>query len=202
MDYRFCDELEFGFGWEVEDELLHRTSHALLADGGVWVIDPVDAPEAIERARRLGEPRAVVQLVDRHNRDCAAVAERLDVVHYRVPFFGVPYSPFEVVAIADTRLWQETALWWPEQRVLVCGEALGTLAYFLAPGDRLGVHPLLRATPPRILAAYDPLHILVGHGEGIHGEEAIPALEHALASSRRRLPSTLLRSLRGLVRRG
>jgi hypothetical protein len=202
MDFRFCDELEFGFGWEVEGELIHRTSHALAADGGVWLIDPVDVTEAVERARRLGEMRAVVQLVDRHDRDCEAVAERLGVLHFNVPFFGVPHSPFEVVSVADTRLWREVALWWPEERVLVCGEALGTLPYFLAPGDRLGVHPLLRVTPPRVLAAYDPLHILVGHGEGVHGEEARRALEHAVASARRRLPRTLLRGIRGLVRRG
>ena len=202
MDFRFCDELDFGFGWEVEDELLHRTSHALAADGGVWLVDPVDVPEAIERARRLGELRAVVQLIDRHNRDCEALAERLGVLHFNVPMFGVPHSPFEVVTVADTRLWREVALWLPEQRALVCGDALGTLPYFLAPGDRIGVHPLVRMTPPRVLAAYEPRHILVGHGEGLHGDEATRALQHALASARRQLPRTLLRSIRGLVRRG
>jgi hypothetical protein len=45
----------------------------------VWLVDPVDVPEAIERARSLGEPAAVLQLLDRHGRGCAAVAERLGV---------------------------------------------------------------------------------------------------------------------------
>ena len=77
MAVKTLDEYEFGFSW-VMDEPLERTSHALAADGRVWLIDPVDVPEAIERATALGEPAAVVQLLDRHNRDCAELAERLD----------------------------------------------------------------------------------------------------------------------------
>ncbi len=34
---RFCDEQEFGFGWLDDDERMRRTSHALVADGGVWL---------------------------------------------------------------------------------------------------------------------------------------------------------------------
>ena len=49
-----------------------RASHALATEGAVWVVDPVDWPEAIDRALTLGRPAAVLQLLDRHNRDCAA----------------------------------------------------------------------------------------------------------------------------------
>jgi hypothetical protein len=203
LDVRFCDELDdAGFGWAVQDELLHRTSHALAAEGGVWLIDAVDVPDAVERARRLGEVRAVVQLIDRHDRDCATLAERFGVPHLEVPFAGVADSPFDVLPVADRPLWHEVALWWPERRTLVCGDALGTLGYFLAPGERLGVHPLLRLTPPRALAELDAEHVLVGHGEGVHGPDAAPALAHALATSRRRLPSAFVRGLRDLLRRG
>jgi glyoxylase-like metal-dependent hydrolase (beta-lactamase superfamily II) len=142
-----------------------------------------------------------VQLIDRHDRDCAVLAERFAVPHLEVPFGGVPGSPFEVVKVVDRPLWREVALWWPEGRVLVCGDALGTLPYFLAPGERLGVHPLLRVTPPRALGALDAEHVLVGHGKGVHGDETGQALASAVANARRGLPAALLRGLRGLVRR-
>jgi myo-inositol-1(or 4)-monophosphatase len=38
---RFCDEAAFGFGW-IRDELIGRCSHALVADGRVWLVDPLD----------------------------------------------------------------------------------------------------------------------------------------------------------------
>ena len=47
--------------------------------------------------------------------------------------------------------------------------------------DRVGVHPLLKLTPPRRLRAYEPEHLLVGHGEGVHGPEATIALQQALS---------------------
>ena len=52
MTIRFCDEFDGGIGW-IADELLGRTSHALVVDGGVWLVDPVAAPEAEERVRVL-----------------------------------------------------------------------------------------------------------------------------------------------------
>ena len=76
MRFRFCDDLgPDGFGWIV-DEAMTRTSHALAADGKVWLVDALDWPEAIDRALELGEPAGVVQLLDRHDRDCAALASQ------------------------------------------------------------------------------------------------------------------------------
>jgi hypothetical protein len=40
--------------------------------------------------------------------------------------------------------------------------------------------------------ALTPRHVLCGHGEGIHGEEAAFHLEEALATSRRRIPRWLV----------
>jgi hypothetical protein len=161
-------------------------SHALLSDGGVWIVDPTEGEGIEERIRALGEPAGVLQLLDRHNRACAAYAERLGVPHRRVPFEGV--GPFETVPIVRRKRWQEVALWWPEQRVLVTADALGTVAhYFTLGGERLGVHPLLRLTPPRQLGRLDPEHVLCGHGAGVH-QRATEALRDALANSRRRLP--------------
>ena len=194
MTFRYCDETAFGFSW-IAEEAMTRTSHALAADGRVWLVDPVDWPEAIERGRSLGEPAGVLQLLDRHNRDCAAVAARLGVPHLVAPR-AVPDSPFEVVEVKRWSRWQEIALWWPKPRVLVVAEAVGTNRFFTGERHDAGVHLLLRLTPPKTLARFEPEHLLVGHGEGIHGTEAAAALHEALCRARRDLPRTLI----GLVR--
>jgi hypothetical protein len=181
------DELDFGFGWiSPEKPNLQLTSHALTDRSRVWVLDPTDKPELDARIRELGAPAGVIQLLDRHNRGAEAVARRLGVPHHRVPL-ELPDSPFEVVPVVQRRRWREIALWWPERRVLVAADALGTVPhYFSLGGERLGVHPLLRLTPPRALGGFDPQHVLVGHGAGIH-EDAAAAVREALARSRRRL---------------
>jgi len=188
---RVCDEQEWGLGWIApEPAFLERCSHAIRIDGRVWLTDAVDLPGAEERVRALGEPAGVIQLIDRHARDCASLAKRLGVEHHEVPFDGV--GPFEAIAVARSRVWREVALWWPESRVLVCGDALGTVPYFLASGDTIAVHPLLRIRPPRALAELEPRHVLCGHGTGVHGATAADALRSALSSARRRLPSAWL----------
>jgi hypothetical protein len=183
MTIRFCDDLgRHGFSWIVEEPMT-RTSHALVTDGGVWLVDPVDWAEAIDRAASLGAPAGVIQLLDRHNRDAGALAKRLGVPHLRVPQ-ALPGTPFELVEIKRSKRWQEIALWWPEPRALVVGEALGSNRFFTIGDDAVGVHPFLKATPPRQLRAYEPEHLLVGHGEGVHGPEAAIALRRALGRSR------------------
>ncbi len=177
--FRYCDETAFGFSW-VAEEPMTRTSHALATDGQVWLVDPVDWPEAIERARGLGEPAAVLQLLDRHNRDCAVVAGRLGVPHLVAPT-AVPNSPFEIVEVKRWKRWQEVALWWPEPRALVVAEAVGTNRFFTGNRGAAGVHLFLRLTPPQMLARFEPAHLLVGHGEGIHGPDAVTALHKALS---------------------
>ncbi len=151
MTIRWIDDFDGGIGWIVADDALRRTSHALVVEGGVWLIDPVDAPEVEQRVRALGDPRGVIQLLDRHDRDCASLAERLRVRHYEVPFAPVAGAhSFEFVPIVRKRFWREVALWWPERRVLVTADALGTVRHYFALGrERIGVHPLLRLTPPR-----------------------------------------------------
>lgn len=202
MRVRFCDEFEGGLGWIAgRPAFLERCSHALLADGRIWLVDPVDGDGVRERVRALGDPAGVVQTVDRHARDSDALAKSFGVPHYVAPFDGVPGSPFDLVSILRLRFWSEIAVWWPERRVLVCGDALGTASYFRAGKERLAVHPLLRLTPPGILRSFEPEHVLVGHGEGIHGDGATPALREALASARRRLPHQLASSVARLASR-
>lgn len=187
MELRFVDEHDGMVGW-IDSGKVGRTSHALVADGRVWLVDPVDGDGLDERLRALGEPAGVIQLLDRHGRDSAALASRYGVPLHVVPT-AIPGTPFELCDIVRRRFWSETALWWPERRVLVCADALGTLPSFRTGADEhAGVHPLLRLFPPRSLGELEPLHLLVGHGEGIHGEDATAALREALGTARRRLP--------------
>jgi hypothetical protein len=180
------DSFDFGFSW-APDELLRRTSHALATSAGVWLIDPVDVPAALERAAALGKPAGVLQLFDRHRRDCAAIAARLGVPHLRLPA-AVPGTPFAVVPVLGLPGWHEVALWWPERAVLVIAEAIGTTPWFTLRRAPAGVHPLLRLVPPGALRDFAPEHLLVGHGRGLHGPAATEALAGAYARARRDLP--------------
>ena len=189
MALEFSDEFEHGFGWREQGERIPRTSHAVRSGGRVWLTDPVDGAGLDERVRELGEPAGVVQLLDRHSRDCAAVAARLGVRLYLV---AAP-DGLEGRQIVHWRFWKEIALWLPEERVLVCADVLGSLGYFRAKNEPFGVHPLLRLFPPKdALARLEPEHILFGHGPGYHGSDAPEKLREALATSRRRLPKALL----------
>lgn len=194
MSIRFCDDRgDRGFSWIV-DEPMTRTSHALADGGRVWLVDPVRHEPALERALGLGEAEAVLQLLDRHNRDCAALAAELRVPHLTAPDV-LPDTPFEPVVVRDARRWRERALWWPAERTLVVAEAIGTNPFFRAGRDRAGVHLLLRLTPPRAtLGGFEPEHLLVGHGEGLHGADASDGLGAALAHSRTGLPRLALRA--------
>jgi hypothetical protein len=196
---RFVDETEWGFGW-VQDEPVQRCSHALVAGGRVWVIDPLESEGVEQRIHALGEPAGVVQLLDRHGRDCAAFARRLGVEHHELQR---ALAPFEARVVAWNRFWREVALWVPERRALVCADAVGTVpVYFTAPGEVLGVHPLLRLVPPRqALAALEPEHVLVGHGAGVH-TDAAAALRSALDGSRRHIPAWVAAGIGSLLPRG
>ena len=192
-------EFVYGVTWEIE-ETARRTSNAVLADGRVWLIDPVDHPEAMERVAALGEPAGVLQLIDRHNRDCAAIAARLGVPHLTVPG-AVPGSPFQAIPVLNMRRWRETALWWADKELLVVAEALGTVELFTAGHGAVGMHPILRPRPPRALRGFRPEHLLVGHGPPVHGAAARDGVEWAYAHARRDIPRLALTAAR-LIRRG
>jgi hypothetical protein len=191
VGWRPVDEYADAFGW-IEEGGLRRTSHALLVAGRVWLIDPIDGAGLEERVKALGPPGAVLQLLDRHRRDCALWATRLGV-ELRHAWEGVGDAPFEVLPVRRTRRWREVALWEPNTRTLVCADALGTVSFFRAGNERIGVHPLLRLRPPRALDSVSPDRVLVGHGAGLDAGAA--AVHEAIATARRRLPRAFLSAL-------
>jgi len=191
MRLRELAEHPLGLTWVVEDPLL-RASHALVHDGRVWFVDPVDAPEAMERAAALGEPAGVLQLFVGHPRDGAEVATRLKIPFAILPDV-LPDSPFSILNL-DLGPWKERALWWPEPRGLIVAESIGTATHYaLGPGPS-GVHFMRRMFPPSRLKPFLPEHLLVGHGPPIHGGEAAAALLDALNRSRRDIPTFALRA--------
>lgn len=183
---QLVDELPFGFGWIApEPRFMQRCAHALAVGGKVWVVDPVAGDGVVDAIRALGEPAGILVLHGRHDRDSAALAAELAVPLHRVP--ALPPEPFELVDLGRG----EASLWLAEERTLVVAEALGTVQYMRAPGERLGLHPFRRLTPPRALARYEPEHVLVGHGEGLHGPDAAAALQDVLRHGPQRTLSWL-----------
>jgi hypothetical protein len=191
-------EHALGLTW-VMDEAMQRAAHALVDGDRVWLIDPIDDPAALARVGALGAPQAVVQLLDRHNRDCAAIARRLGVPHLAVGD-RLGDAPFTPEPVLRRRVWKEVALWWPAREALVVAEALGTAPTFAVGAGPIGVHPMLRLTPPRGLGRFAPGHLLVGHGPPVHGPATAQDLRRALDDARRDLPKLVLslpRLLRG-----
>jgi hypothetical protein len=182
------EEHPLGLTWVVE-EPMERAFHALVDDGRVWLIDPLDGPE-MEDAMALGQPAAVLQLLDRHNRDCAAIAARLGVPHLKVPD-AILDSPFEAIAAVRMPGWKETALWWPARKALVVAEVLAANPMHTGGEQRVGMHLFLRPWPPSSLRGYRPEHLLLGHGRSVHGPEAVATVETAYARARRDLPRVL-----------
>src|SRR5690606_9762311 len=102
MDFMLTSVLHehpLGLTWTVE-ESMQRSSHALADAGKVWLVDPVDDPVALERAATLGDFAAVVQLLDRHNRDCAALAQRFGIPHLVNPS-SIEGSPLRAIRAVD-----------------------------------------------------------------------------------------------------
>ena len=193
---------DLGFSWLVDStETMERACHVLRLDGKVWIVDPTDVAGLDERIAAVGEPAGVLQLLDRHNRDCAELAERHSVLHHRLPFEGVEGTSLVPVTVIRNKLWNEIAIWSAAERALVVPEAVGTARYFCAGDETVGIHPMLRLLPPRRLAQFAPDHLLTGHGAGMHGPGTAAALTDALAGSRRRAPRAMLSIVRSSLGR-
>ncbi len=186
-----------GAGWlAAEPPYMQRASHAVVDDGGVWLVDPVDGEGLDDILAPLGEVRGVLQLLGRHPRDCAALAARLGVPHHVTPTDGVPGLSLQAITVVDRPWWREVALWAPRTRSLIVPESLGTAPYYLTGDDLLGVHPMMRMTPPRGLAAFDAARLLPGHGAPVAGAHVAEAIRDVLDRSRRDIPRVALRLAR------
>lgn len=201
--------LEFpdGLSWQAHpEEGGKRTSHAISTDEGIWVLDPVDAPNLDSLLESLGEVAGVAVCSCWHARDAGAVARRHDVavhipewmrrVEPRVDapverYTLAPTAPFQTIPCRPFPLWQEVFLYHEATGTLYCPDSLGTTSHHLLGEDKLGLPVFRRPQPPRQLAGLEPERILVGHGTGIT-EGAPAALETVLGNARRHLPSALI----------
>lgn len=214
-EWTVIDRFEDSVGWMAHpSETMQRASHAVVADGDVWVIDPVDVEGLDDLLAEYGTVAGVVILLDRHKRDCAAVANRHDVSVW-IPSFmtdvadeidasierfdnALGDSGFRLQEVVNNSFWQEGALYNEKSGVLIVPESVGTSEFFRTGNRVLGVHPLRRLTPPTELAKLEPERIHVGHGKGVH-EDAPRALRKAVAGSRIRTPQLYAKNVKKLL---
>lgn len=223
-DLHEIDRYDGGVGWiAYPDETMERASHAFAVhddesgEDDVWVVDPVDAPGVDDLLAELGTVAGVVIGLDRHVRGSDTLAARHDVPVYvpewmtgvvedldpdvEVERFGsrLADTGFEAVRIRDSSVppWQEVGLF--DGETLIVPESVGTGSYFRGDRERLGVHPMLRLTPPTsALSGLNPDRVLVGHGVGVH-ERAAVALEDALSGSRSKAPGLYAKTLKSAL---
>lgn len=161
---------------------MDRTSHALVVDGSVWLVDPIDADGLDEMLSELGSPAGAVITFKRHQRDARLIAARLGVGVWADASLGslgdgaqsfserVPGTPLVSIPLPGRglrRWWHEGAIHWPEAGLVVVGESVGNPPYYLLDGELLGLHPLRRGQPPPELAGLDVDQVLCGHGDGV-----------------------------------
>lgn len=198
------------------DEEGARASHAVTADDGVWVIDPVDAPGLDALLDDLDEVAGVAVLCSHHARDAGAIANRHDVaVHIpqwmdrvadRVDApieryestFGE--SGFRITCVEPFSMWQEAIAHREADGTLIIPDLLGTGPGYTVAGERLGVVLSHRLFPPReTLGGLEPDRILLGHGGGVF-DDASSALADALVGARKRFPRALVTQLGASIR--
>jgi len=209
--YEELNRFDGGTSWLAHpDEAMQRVSHVLDTDAGVFLVDPVDAPGIDDLAAEFGDVAGVVLLLDRHERDATAVARRHDAPVYLPSFLtrevdaptdrfdgslpGTEYGLLRTLAVPG---WHEAALF--DGETLVVPEAVGTAPFFRGADEQLGVHPMLRLTPPATLRGLRPERILVGHGHGVD-EAAADSLRYALEHSRKNAPGVWAGMVRELFR--
>lgn len=176
---------------------MSRACSAVVLDAGTVLVDPIDADGLDAQLAGLPAVIGVVTLLDRHQRDAAAIAERLGVPRLTPTALGGQGLRLDGVqerAVIARRGWREALMWLPDRRLLVCTETLGTAGFDLARrGDPLGMHPFARPFPPRAaFRGIEPAAIAVGHGPPLT-VDAAAALRRVLARARLQLPRHWLR---------
>ncbi|WP_277543616.1 hypothetical protein [Haloarcula laminariae] len=217
-EYEVVDRWDDGIGWLAHpNETGRRTSHAVVEeDGGVWLIDPIDAPRIDEELSTLGNVHGVIVCSNYHVRDADVFAARHDVPVYCPPWLSratsqldAPIEPetstvgtsgFELRRCRPFPGWSEAIAYRGFDETLYVPDVLGTSSLFTVGEERLGMYLLCRFAPPRaVFEGLSPQRILVGHGQGIF-ESASAALRTALNGARRRLPAALRSNGWGQIR--
>ena len=204
--YRTVDRWDEGVGWVAHPtETGVRTSHAVRADDGVWLFDPLDAPGVDDLVTDLGEVAGVAVLSDYHARDAGAFARRYDVpvtvptwltrVADRVdaPTERVDGSlaGFDLRPVRPLYAWHECVAYRQRDRTLYVPDYLSSHAKFTVGEERVGLPSLSRLDPPRAtFADCEPARILFGHGTGVFAN-ATAALRDSLDGARVRFPRAL-----------
>lgn len=203
------DEWDEGFGWIAHpDEDARRASHAVRGDdGGVWLLDPLDAPGLERVLGGLGDVEGVVTLSSYHTRDAAEFADRYDVPVYVPDWFDgvasnldapierfsdeVGTSGFTVRQADPFPTWREAVLWRESDATLYTADLLSALPLYRVGDERIAPYLLCRFFPPRdLFDDLEPDRIICGHGTGVF-EDATTALDDALTNARRGLPRAL-----------
>lgn len=204
------DRWDSGVGWIAHpDEGMQRAGHAIVEDGDVWLVDPLDAEGLDEMLADLGDVTGVVLLLDRHERDAGTLARRHDVPVYLPAgvdrdvdaptrrFAGVlPGTRYRVVPVVDWPGWYEVALF--DGETLVVADVFGTSPYYAVGDEQLGFNPVLRTFPPKGLRELAPDRLVCGHGEGLP-TGAAAAIDRAYGTARRNLPRALWKGLRSAL---
>ncbi|KZN25120.1 hypothetical protein A4G99_00880 [Haladaptatus sp. R4] len=204
-DFRVIDRWDGGFSWLAHPtEEGMRTSHAVTADDGVWLIDPLDAPKLDALLDDLGNVVGVAVLCSHHARDAGIIAARHDVSVHVPRWMGrvgervdAPIERFEttfgdsgfrVRRFEPLSLWQEAVAYREEDRTLIVPDLLASGPGYTVGEERIGVVLSHRLFPPRdALGELEPERILFGHGSGVF-EEASAAFDDALDHARKRFP--------------
>lgn len=194
---------DWGLAWRPPGEgYMRRASHALAAEEGLWLVDPIDVDGLDAELASRGTVAGCVLTIDRHARDAQPIAARHGVAVHAHEALGsmrrrgpltrftgaLGTSGLESIPLPGRgagRWWRECALRWHDRRVLVVGESVGRAPYFLIGDEVLGLHPLRRTTPPQELAGQAPETLLVGHGDPLT-QDAAAALDDLIANGRSR----------------
>lgn len=215
-DCRVVSRWDGGLSWlPFPDETARRASHAVRGDDGVWLFDPIDAPNVDDAVAELGSVAGVVVLSAYHARDAGAFAARHDVpvslprwlprvadrVDAPVERFDVEPgdSGFVVREHAPIPGWSEGVAYRRSDATLYVPESLGTAPPYTVADERLGLYLFQRFVVPKFFLGYEPERVLVGHGDGVF-TDATPALADAVTNARRRLPRALVENGRAQVR--
>ena len=135
---------------------MQRASHALVVDGGSGSSTPSRSTTRSSAPPASASLAGVLQLLDRHDRDCAALAERFGVPHLKVPD-EVPGTPFEAIPVVRIPRLEGDRAVVAGAKALIVAEVVGTNDLYTAgEAGRRHAPDAPRAAARRRCAATSP----------------------------------------------